>query len=304
MKVKYILIGILLLMIFSCSEQHGLKNNRVYEIWSTIHISWSDDYAGQKDCHEGLSPDYDLIKKLSLPCRKIIAYYTTRAGYISSCKDVFLAEVLGQYATLTEARNSLLKDWKHHEILAEKTYIHTLFLMKSENKIITLLPTTEPDLRCAHIFQIDKENEIIYLGRYENIKYNPPYDETVKINLKTIPEDTLFAFDTNEAGENRYITQIRKDDTFKGIGNGDYYIYYEMITGDYPKSYNKLMFYLHVIPENNIFKFETMLTGFYIFENKKMKKHMDPDGKWVFSGYSADTGNLYVKIHEYYLRTK
>jgi len=190
MKVKYILFGILLFMIFSCNEP--LKHNRVYHVWSTLHVSWSDDYTGPTDCREGLSPDYDFIKSLSLPYRKIIAYYTIRAGYISPCKDVLLAEALGQYATVAEAQSSLLKDWKYHDILAEKTYIHTLYLMRDGNKIIALLPTTEPYLRDAHIFQIDrndkndKNDEIIYLGRYENIKYNPPYDETVKINFKNI----------------------------------------------------------------------------------------------------------------------
>ena len=120
MKVKIILIGILLFMIFSCDGQR-LKNNRVYHVWSTLHVSRSDDYTGPTDCREGLSPDYDFIKSLSLPYRKIIAYYTTRAGYISPCKDALLAEALGQYTTLTEAQNTLLKDWKYHDILAEKT---------------------------------------------------------------------------------------------------------------------------------------------------------------------------------------
>jgi len=183
MKIKYTLFVTLLVMIVSC-DGHSLKNNRVYHIWSTLHVSWSDDYTGPTDCKEGLSPDYDLIKSLSLPYRKIIAYYTAMAGYISPCKDVLLAEALGQYAALTEARNNLLKDWKYHDILDEKTYIHTLYLMRDGNKIIALLPTKEPDLRDAHIFQIDKNDEIIYLGRYENIKYNHPYDETVKINFK------------------------------------------------------------------------------------------------------------------------
>jgi hypothetical protein len=47
----------------------------------------------------------------------------------------------------------------------------------------------EPFLRNIHIFEIDKNNEIIYLGYAENIKYNPPYDETVETgNLKLISQ--------------------------------------------------------------------------------------------------------------------
>ena len=72
MKIKYTLFVTLLVMIVSC-DGHSLKNNRVYHIWSTLHVSWSDDYTGPTDCKEGLSPDYDLIKSLSLPYRKIIA---------------------------------------------------------------------------------------------------------------------------------------------------------------------------------------------------------------------------------------
>ncbi|MCL2139112.1 MAG: hypothetical protein FWH41_06230 [Treponema sp.] len=117
-------------------------------------------------------------------------------------------------------------------------------------------------------------------------------------NAKNIPENVLFTFNNN--GENNFIIEIKKADMFNPVNN-NIFIYYEVISGSYPKFYNKFMVYLHVVPENDIFRFETMLAGFYIFEDNAVKAHADTDGEWVNSGYSNDTDNLCTKIFEYYL---
>ena len=170
-------------------KQYRIENNRVYEIWATMTVSPSEEAfkTAMRTGEDigGLSPDYDLIEALPLNYKKIIAYCTLKAGYISNSKDTLLAQALGQYGTLKEAQDSLLKDWKYFEILIDDYYIHCLEIMRSGNKVVILLPGDEPFLRDIHIFDIDKSNEIIYLGYAEGIKYNRPYDETVEIgNLK------------------------------------------------------------------------------------------------------------------------
>jgi len=189
MRKIAIILSVLVLTTSSCGQNNNnqgsnmdkkLKNNRVYEIWAFMTVSLSDEAIAAGMEGPGLSPNYDLIKSLPLPYKKIVAYYTLKAGYISTSTDMSLAKAFGQYTTLKEAQDSLLIDWKYFEILTDD-WIHRLELMRSGNKVAALLPNWDSFLRDIHIFEIDKNNEIIYLGHYKNIKYNPPYDEKPEI---------------------------------------------------------------------------------------------------------------------------
>jgi predicted metalloprotease with PDZ domain len=47
-----------------------------------------------------------------------------------------------------------------------------------------------------------------------------------------------------------------------------------------------------------------MLGALTFHENKKYMGHAEPNGEWVFSGYSADENNNLNKIVDYYLKKK
>ena len=115
---------------------------------------------------------------------------------------------------------------------------------------------------------------------------------------KNIPKNTIFLFDDNEE-TNIYVVDIQEYKGFNYIGNGDYYLFYRSISGNYPKSYSTKTIYIHVIPENNIFKHETMLGELTFYENNKSIGHAEPNGEWVFSGYSTDENNNLNKIVDY-----
>jgi hypothetical protein len=82
--------------------------------------------------------------------------------------------------------------------------------------------------------------------------------------------------------------------------NGDYYLYYEIIKGNYPKSYYESGYHLHVIPEKNVYKLETRMESSTFYENGENVGHADPIWEWVFVGYSTKN-ILEAKILEYYI---
>ena len=78
---------------------------------------------------------------------------------------------------------------------------------------------------------------------------------------KQSPENTLeiFEIDGNKIYLiNIYLVDTTGDDFVKLIGNDDYYIFYTIITDNYPKIFIKSSYYLHIVPENNTIKLEKM----------------------------------------------
>ncbi len=100
---------------------------------------------------------------------------------------------------------------------------------------------------------------------------------------------------------------MQESESNKKIGNGDYFISFTIISGDYPKMYSKSPYFMHIIPEENHFRF-TYITGTVEFyENgSTMTGHghsvcpLSADD-WMVGGTSEDKNSLFTKVFEYYV---
>jgi len=62
---------------------------------------------------------------------------------------------------------------------------------------------------------------------------------------------------------------------------------------------------LHIIPKNNIYKFELKTTVQDEFKDyKQIDFFWEPKVNWTFVGYSTNKDKLYTKVLEYYLENK
>ena len=129
-----------------------------------------------------------------------------------------------------------------------------------------------------------------------------------------LSENTLAVFEIDN--EKNYLINVElinrdKSDFYTYImdndclGNGDYFIEYLIVTGNYPKDYSKNGFLLHIIPEDNIYKFESQLMSWNEYENyKEIMICFETDGQFHFVGYSNDENLLETKVLKYYLKNK
>jgi hypothetical protein len=131
---------------------------------------------------------------------------------------------------------------------------------------------------------------------------------------KNLPENTLAVFEiNNETVYLLYVRLIDRKDSdaiadfidYHSIGNGDYFIRYSIIKGNYPKTYNEAQRILHIIPQDSIYKFETIEENFYQTINyEEFRYIIDPLDYFNLAGYSSDKNLLETKIFEYYINNK
>jgi hypothetical protein len=91
---------------------------------------------------------------------------------------------------------------------------------------------------------------------------------------------------------------------YKITDNGDYYIIYDVIQGNYPEIYSEQRYSLHIIPGNNYFLLEQRLEASTFYEKNNDVGHAKPLGLWEVVGYSTDENNFSAKILEYYMNKK
>lgn len=94
----------------SC-KQTTLKDNETYSIWETMHYSFNDE-NGDEASDTSMKIYYGFIKSLPIPVKSIIAHFSI---FISNEYAHDLAQALGNFATLEEARQTLLKNWSEVE---------------------------------------------------------------------------------------------------------------------------------------------------------------------------------------------
>ena len=131
---------------------------------------------------------------------------------------------------------------------------------------------------------------------------------------KKLPESTLAVFEiNNETVYLLYVGLIDRndgeyaadmiDESFKG--NGDYFIQYSIIEGNYPKDYIDIGCSLHIIPQNGIYKFESRLETMSEIRNyRDIGLYFETDGQFHLAGYSNDKDLLETRIFEYYINKR
>ncbi|GHT22332.1 hypothetical protein FACS189430_03940 [Bacteroidia bacterium] len=145
-----------------------LKNHYAYPVWTITEIH-GETIEGEPFGKIFVNVDYDLIKSLPLDIKKIIAYYSTRAG-ISD--EQSWAAALGQFSTVKEAQDFLLKDWVYNEHIPqnETLGIAALYIQRDDDKIIIayVYPTQMWNKSDADIFKIDN-GKILFLKHEDNV---------------------------------------------------------------------------------------------------------------------------------------
>ena len=104
----------------------------------------------------------------------------------------------------------------------------------------------------------------------------------------------------------------------KPLGNGDYFLRYEITSGNYPEEYTTELCYLHIIPEKNKMRLETCFivrwfrrynetTGSESRSGERIDiqkngvfERTEYSPQWEFVGYSTDKNNLYAEIYKFY----
>ena len=97
------------------SDMETIQNDTNYTIWTTYNMHFDD---GER---YSLSPNNELILSLPVSVKTIIARYTMfLPDYLFEKEEetaLYLARALGNFDTLEEAQQTLLKDWKGENIV-------------------------------------------------------------------------------------------------------------------------------------------------------------------------------------------
>jgi hypothetical protein len=121
-------------------------------------------------------------------------------------------------------------------------------------------------------------------------------------NTKIKPNNTLAVFENDN--KIAYLIDINNNIPSELLDNkqtdNDFFINYTLIEGDYPTNYNKITFFLHIIPEESYYKFKTCLIAFSFFEKNKYVGHAEPNFEWVDTGNSNEKNNINTGIMDYY----
>ena len=168
MIIKHALI-ICLVVIFFCAFAYGrqIKHNNMgtiqdninYTVWTTYNLHFDD---GER---YSLSPNNELILSLPVSVKAIIARYTMfLPDYLFEKEEetaLHLARALGDFNTLEEAQQTLLKDWKGENIVMFSGFPGTLEFRETEHSLFfeygTMYHGRE---RVTDEFKVDKDGRI------------------------------------------------------------------------------------------------------------------------------------------------
>ena len=178
---------IILLSVFTliaCGNSAVIKDDKTYQIWQVMTIYDND---GMTIKSYSLSVDTTLVKSLPMSVRTIVARYSMfLPDYFTELREngliildvgtwkndkLTLARALGDFATLQEAQETLLKNWNGEEIVL-KDYKDLPFpadLRVNKQKksyFFTRCPMTEGAIMTnwnkTDEFEIDANGKIIY----------------------------------------------------------------------------------------------------------------------------------------------
>ena len=112
-------------------KQATIKDGETYDLWAEMHESFNDE-NGFEICRNSLYVNTDLIKSLPTPVKTIIARYSVFMPNNYNDEPKLLAQALGNFATLEEAQQILLKDWNCEEIVFNDGEVNNLRLKQEQ----------------------------------------------------------------------------------------------------------------------------------------------------------------------------
>ena len=133
------------------AQRQAETDNECIELWGTLILRGGGS---------GFFLLCGNIEQLSVPAKTIIARFTTNIcawGLSEADNRSRLAQALGNFDTLEEARAVLLQNWTGEELSLPRT-ITELCLEKRDNRLLFR------SCMGVHEFKIGKNGEITYLG--------------------------------------------------------------------------------------------------------------------------------------------
>ena len=108
-----------------------IQNDTTYTVWTTYTCEGIDangNYTNWSEFH--VNPD--LVQSLPISAKIVIAYYSTFIGFgLDKKAELGLAQALGEFTTLEETQQTLLKNWKGKNN-SIKGHIYTLNLRRTK----------------------------------------------------------------------------------------------------------------------------------------------------------------------------
>jgi hypothetical protein len=147
--------------------------DETYGLWAEMSQSLVDGTG-----NNSLYVNTELIKSLSAPAKKIIARYSVFMPdyYSEECNS--LAQALGNFSTLEEAQQILLKDWDCDEIIFNDNEVSNLQLRKTEQSLYFTYNAIGDESYTTH-FYIEDDGTILCLVTKKIVQFNL-YDRLIK----------------------------------------------------------------------------------------------------------------------------
>jgi hypothetical protein len=173
MKIKHFILTLFsIVFVTSCGGQQMLKNNQLYQIW-VIHTIHGETTDGEPFGDDFLAINYDIINSFPLNIKKIIAYYSKGLTINDPEQDQLFAKSLGDFLTLKDAQEFLLREWEYNEWLPKDgIYINELIFYKKGRKLYFWCQKPENTYHSIFFGDVDiyeiRNGKIIFMEHYKN----------------------------------------------------------------------------------------------------------------------------------------
>jgi hypothetical protein len=165
-----ILIILSAIAIVSCNAQNKhndikmLENDKTYNIWTINHEYYNNDEGFEVERDVLVVNNCDFIKSLPLAVKTIIARYTTFLPDYVWKKETQrnFAQALGDFSTLKEAQETLLKDWNTEKIVVLSDYPAVLQIRETDQSLFFEYKSLRGKDRITDAFKIGKDEHIDY----------------------------------------------------------------------------------------------------------------------------------------------
>ena len=203
------------------SDMETIQNDTNYTIWTTYNMHFDD---GER---YSLSPNNELILSLPVSVKTIIARYTMfLPDYLFEKEEetaLYLARALGNFDTLEEAQQTLLKDWKGENIVMFSGFPAYLEFKETEQSLFFEYGAMYGRERVVDEFKVDKNGQIACFPQ-------PEPREKIPYNRKALlKEHSYYRFVLNGEPLEHFIFLFLDANNIKSVevNNRDQIIYIE-----------------------------------------------------------------------------
>ena len=231
-KTLIICLATIFVCAFACGRQikhhnmETIQDTTNYTVWTTYNVHYDD---GER---YSFRPNNELIQSLPVSVKTIIARYTMfLPDYLFEEEEetvLNLAQALGDFDTLEEAQQTLLKDWKGENIVMFSGFPAYLEFKETEQSLFFEYGAMYGRERVADEFKIDKNGRITYfpqpepcekipysrktlLGEYKYYRFMLNGERVEHFSFLFLDADNVKSVEVNNRDQIVYIEQKNKN---------------------------------------------------------------------------------------------